>query len=118
MVKNIKLRAGNCKFNVLYLKNPFELMFGLMFRRKGNALMEFPWEGKPGIWMMFMRYSLNLVFLDKNLKVIDILKNIPPLSFNPKTWKTYYPKKKCKYVLELDAREKIEIKQNSRLEFV
>ncbi|MCK4729868.1 MAG: DUF192 domain-containing protein [Candidatus Aenigmarchaeota archaeon] len=118
MIKNIKLRAGNCKFKALHLKNPFELMLGLMFRKRGNALIEFPWEGKPGIWMLFMRYSLNLVFLDKNLRVIDILKNIPPLFFSPKTWKTYYPKNKYKYVLELDVREKIEIKQNSRLEFI
>ncbi|MCK4730029.1 MAG: DUF192 domain-containing protein [Candidatus Aenigmarchaeota archaeon] len=113
-----KIRFGNSEFEIMSLKNPFGLMLGLMFRKRGNALMEFPWDGKPGIWMLFMRYPLNLIFLDKNLKVIDILKNIPPLSFNPKTWKTYYPKKKCKYVLELDAREKIEVKQNSKLEFV
>lgn len=118
MIKNINFRAGNCKFKALHLKNPFELMLGLMFRKRGNALMEFPWEGKPGIWMLFMRYPLDLIFLDKNMKVIAILKNIPSLFFNPKTWKTYYPEEKCKYVLELDAREKIEIKQNSKLEFV
>ncbi|MCK4429243.1 MAG: DUF192 domain-containing protein [Candidatus Aenigmarchaeota archaeon] len=111
----IKITPGNSEFEVLHLKNFFELMLGLMFRKEGNAIMEFGREGKCGIWMLFMRYSLNLIFLDKNKKVVDLIEKVPPLGFNPKTWKIYYPKKKCKYVLELDARKRIQIKKNSKL---
>ncbi len=41
--------------------------------------------------------------------MIDLIQNIHLVSLNPKTWKTYYPRKKCKYVLELDARKKLKI---------
>lgn len=106
----IKIKLGNSEIEVFRLKTFLELAFGLMFRKKGNALLEFRKEGKPGIWMVFIRYPLDLVFLDKNKKIVDYIKNVRPVSFNPKTWKTYYPRKKCKYVLELDARNKIKPK--------
>jgi hypothetical protein len=112
-----KIKIGNSNIEVLHLKTYFELAFGLMFRKGENALLEFRKEGKYGIWMLFMRYPLDLIFLDKNKKVIEIIKNVPPISFNPKTWKTYYPKKKCKYVLELDARKRIRINYNFQIDW-
>ncbi len=115
-MKKIKIKINSTKIKAFHMKSFFELMVGLMFRKEGNALLEFKKEGKYGIWMLFMRYPLNLIFLDKNKKIVDLIKNVPPLSFNPKTWKSYYPKKKCKYVLELDARKRI--KNNSKISII
>ncbi len=108
-MRKIKIKFGNSKIEVLYLKTYFELVFGLMFKKERNALLEFKKEGKYGIWMLFMRYPLDLVFFDRNKKMIDLIQSIHLVSLNPKTWKTYYPRKKCKYVLELDARKKLKI---------
>ena len=38
-----------------------------MFRRKGNAFLEFPKEGNYKIWMLFVFYPLDLIFID-NIK--------------------------------------------------
>ncbi len=92
-----------------------ELIKGLMFKSNGNALLEFKKEKKHGIWMLFMKYGLKLYFLDKNLKVVDI-KYAKPLTFNPRTWKVYYPIKPCKYVLEVDEREKFELEKGEEVE--
>lgn len=117
-MKKIKIKINSTEIKALHLKNFCELMTGLMFRKEGDALLEFKKEGKYGIWMVFMRFPVDLVFLDKNKKIVDLIKNVPPLSFNPKTWKIYYPEKKCKYVLELDARKRIRAKNGVKISII
>jgi len=46
------------------------------------------------IHMFFMRFPLDIVFLDDDKKVVDMV------SIRP--WKTYTPKSPAKYVLELE----------------
>ena len=111
-MREIIIKFGNAKLRVLYLKTHFQLGLGLMFRKEGNALLEFRKEGKYRIWTLFMRYPLDLVFFDENREMIDLIRNIPPISFNPKTWKIYRPKKKCKYLLELDTGKRIQLSSN------
>ena len=101
----IKNRTRNKTITVMHAKNPLALTRGLMFKSTGNMLMEFPIRARHGIWMLFMRYPLDLIFIGKEKKITEIKKNISPLTLNPKTWKIYYPGKKAKYVLELDAGE-------------
>lgn len=80
---------------------------GLMFRRsmkeKEGFLMEFQKETKPKIWMLFMRFPIDIIFINKQKKVVDIKTNALPLTKNPKTWKLYQPKEKCKWVLEIKS---------------
>lgn len=102
-MEKLKIKYKNKEIETLYLKNLLELTLGLMFRRSGTALMEMPYFGKPGIWMLFMKFHLDIYFLDENLKIVDFIKKVPPLTINPKTWKVYHPKKDCKYVLEIDS---------------
>ncbi|MCD6274991.1 MAG: DUF192 domain-containing protein [Candidatus Aenigmarchaeota archaeon] len=116
MPDKIKIILGNSKIEAFHFRTAFQLILGLMFRKDGNALLEFRKERKPKIWTLFMRYPLNLVFLDRNKKIVDLIEEVPPISFNPKTWKTYCPRKKCKYALELDARKRIKI--DSKIEFI
>ena len=80
---------------------------GLMFRkslpRGSGLLMDFKGEARPGIWMLFMRFPIDLVFIDKKTRVVDIKENIRPLTFSPRTWRVYYPKRPARYVLEIPA---------------
>ena len=87
----------------------WSLAKGLMFRKavpKTSALlMDFGKPKKAGIWMLFMRFPIDILFLDENLNLVDRKENAAPLRFwNPRTWKVYYPKRKARYVLELPTR--------------
>jgi len=91
-----------------------ELVRGLMFKKKGNALLEFRKEDNHKIWMLFMRYDLYLYFLDEKLRVVDII-YAQKLTLDPKTWKLYYSKTPYKYVLEVDSRENFKVEKGERL---
>ena len=77
---------------------------GLMFRKNPTPLLiVFPWESRHAIWMLFMRFSIDLVFLDSHNKVVTIHEGIKPISLDPRTWRIYRPEKPAKYALELGA---------------
>lgn len=76
---------------------------GLMFRRKGKIMMKFSFESRQGIWMMFMRFPIDIAFIDSDKCIVDIKHDVKPISMNPKSWKIYTPCRKCKYVLEVEA---------------
>ncbi len=79
---------------------------GLMFRKslpEGKAiLLIFEKEGNHGIWMPFMRFPIDAIFLDSRKRVVKIHENIQPMSLNPKTWKIYHSKP-VKYIIEMNA---------------
>ena len=79
---------------------------GLMFRdsleKNTGMLFIFPDEAKHSIWMFGMKFSLDILWLDKEGKIVTIRENTPPDVFlgpHPE----YYPLKDAKYVLELQA---------------
>jgi uncharacterized membrane protein (UPF0127 family) len=81
---------------------------GLMLRksldRGEGLLMEFQNERWPGIWMLLMRFPIDIVFLDRNLRVVGLHEGVPPFSLlRPSSWKVYYPDMPAKYVLEVPA---------------
>lgn len=51
------------------------------------------------IWMPFVKHNLDLFFLDKDFRVIDIQKAVP-LTLHPNTWKIYRCEKAA-YCLEI-----------------
>ncbi len=90
--------------NVEYSESITRNTKGLMFQNTGRLLMRFIKEGKFSIWMPFMRFSLDLIFIDKNKRITDIRYNIQPIDiFKPKTWSIYRPKEKSLYVLEIES---------------
>lgn len=101
----IKNKTKNKTITAMHAKSVPALTRGLMFRNTGNMLLEFPLSARHGIWMLFMRYPLDLIFIDRQKKITEIKKNILPLTLNPRTWKIYHPGKKAKYILELKAGE-------------
>ena len=80
---------------------------GLMFRKQlseqGGLLFVFKRSDIYGIWMLFMRFPIDIVFLDKEKKIVDVVQNAPPLSLRWNTWRIYKPKEPAMYILEVNA---------------
>ena len=75
----------------------FSRAAGLMFRKKleqnkGLLIKFFPHSS--AVHSFFMRFPIDLIFVDKDMHVVD-LKTLKP-------WRAYFPKKQCKYVLEVN----------------
>ena len=75
-------------------KNFLSQSVGLMFRGKQNLLMIFSKEKKISLHNFFVFYSLDILVLDKEKKIVEIKKDFKPFTF----WKS---KKEGKYVVEL-----------------
>jgi uncharacterized protein len=97
-------------------------MIGLMYRkgipRGVGMLFTFSNEGNYGIWMQNMVFGIDVLWLDKNKRVVDIANNLKPCrsAFN---CTTYYPRKPSKYIIELNEGEakRMKIKINSKAQF-
>ncbi len=80
---------------------------GLMFRKvlpQGHGLlMKFEKESRPGIWMLGMRFPIDIVFLDSGKRVIRVVENARPLGLSWRSWRVYFPPRPVGFVLELPA---------------
>jgi len=73
--------------------------FGFMFRLKKpeEALVFiFSSERRADLHMLFVFFPIDVLFLDKNKKVVDIKKDFKPFTY-------YAPKAQAMYVVELPA---------------
>ena len=104
----MKIKLKNSVVKAEVANNFWKRMIGLSFSKKKNMFFHLPFEGKWSLWMFAVRYPIKMIFIDKNKKVVDI-KEGKPLSFDIKTWRTYKPKKPCKYILETPFNLKIKI---------
>jgi uncharacterized membrane protein (UPF0127 family) len=75
---------------------------GLMFSKKKNLIFVFNKEKKIGLHMFFVFFQIDILFLDKNKRIIEIKKNFRPFSF-------YTSKNKVKYVVELTEKNNYKI---------
>lgn len=81
-----------------FAKNFFQRMRGLMFTLpifEEGLIFVFPQETKASLHMFFVFYPIDILWLDKQKKVIDQRKSVWP--FTP----LVIPKEKAKYVIEL-----------------
>ena len=78
---------------------------GLMFRdhlaQDSGMLFIFPFEDIHGFWMKNTLISLDMIWLNKDLRVVDI-KSFVPACITPEC-PSYTPEVKAKFVLELNA---------------
>ena len=85
--------------------NPFSKAVGLMFRsgleRGRGMLFPFRSESRVGMWMLFMRFPIDLIYLDSAKKVVGVFEDVKPVGRDLRTWKVYYPPVPAKYVLEV-----------------
>ena len=66
---------------------------------KHGMLFIFETSGYHGFWMKDMRFSIDIVWMDDNWRVVDIHRSIAPSTY-PTIFK---PKLPARYVLELNA---------------
>lgn len=95
------IRVGKTAVRADVARTMMQLALGLGFRKKGSMLLVFPKVSKKGIWMLFMRFPLDILFLDEEKRIVRIVRDAKPMTFNPKTWKVY--KAGALYVLEVPA---------------
>jgi len=75
------------------VKNWFMQGIGLMFSRKKTLIFDLGKEKREGVHMMFVFFPLNIYFLDKNKKIIEVKKKLKPFLI-------YTPKQKARYIIE------------------
>ncbi len=67
---------------------------GLMFSPKKSLIFIFDSERRISLHMFFVFFPIDVVFLDRKRKIVDLKENFLPFSF-------YTSKKKALYVIEL-----------------
>jgi len=87
------------EFEVSVADNFISQTKGLSFSKEKNILFTFPVNYYWSFWMFGVPYNINIVFIDESKKVFQIEKAVP-ITLNPRSWRTYKPKKSCKFVLE------------------
>ncbi len=118
---SLKIRIGNVQLNALLTDTFIKSMLGLMFRKRLGEqecmLFLFKNKGRHSIWMKNMQFSIDVIWLDKNKKVIEYLENIQPCTtFN---CKTYGKRNDSKYFIELNSGfiKKNNINKYTKIEF-
>lgn len=96
--------------NVRLAIGPYETSLGLSgitpdkFHENQGLLFFFLYDLERSFWMPDTYFNLDIIFLDENLKILFIEKNIPAhpgRSENPPIPRT--PQIKCRYVLEIKS---------------
>jgi len=99
------VELGGRNFKVEIADTREEQALGLMFRDSMPAdqgmLFIFPNEAPRSFWMKNTRIPLDIMYFDKDLKLISISADTPPCRVN--RCPSYPSKAPAKYVLELNA---------------
>lgn len=108
----IRNRRNNVEIKDLYVFNsPLSKISGLMFRKKGRALFIFNNSSKEGVWTPFMKFSIDLIFIDETLRIVEIKRNLKP-------WRIYRPEKKYRYFIEVESNRSMDFEVGDELEII
>ena len=104
------IKSKNNKFKVTKCKSLLSQSLGLMFKfpKNDGLLFEFKKERSISLHMFFVFIKIDIVYLNKNKKVIKIKKNKKP--FTP-----FIKGIKSKYILEL--KDSKNVKLGEKLKF-
>ena len=98
------VRISDGVFAAKVVRTPSEREKGLSgtndLRQDQAMLFVYDKDNEWPIWMKDMNYPIDIVWLDKDKKVVYIVKNAPPESY---PYETFIPKQEARYVLELPA---------------
>lgn len=98
-IKKYKLINENgevISHEMVMVKNVFSRMLGLMFSTELPECDGFLISPCNSIHTFFMRYSLDILFLDKNFKIVKVIYGLSP-------WKITWVYFKSRHVLEMKA---------------
>ncbi len=102
--KTTVVQFGDEKFKVEIADTFRKVATGLMnhksMEKDAGMLFIFRSDGKHGFWMLNMKFSIDMIWMDKDGKVVHIVNNAQPCEsiFNCKTER---PPVNARYVLEL-----------------
>lgn len=101
---HVTLHLGDGVFLTQVAKTPTAREKGLSntqsLRDNEGMLFVFDHDDKWAIWMKNMNYPIDIVWLDKDKKVVYIVKNAPPESY---PYESFVPKQEARYVVEVPA---------------
>jgi len=104
--KHASVYVGSKAIDVLVADSLPKLMLGLMHMdslgKSDGMLFIFGREARHRIWMLNMLFPIDIIWLSKQLIVVDIVEDARPCSSIFRC-KTYLPAEKALYVLELKA---------------
>lgn len=109
-----KVIAGNARISKGVFSNALGLKFSRRLRKGQGLVLAADGESRLGtaIDMLFVFFSIDVVWLDSKKRVVDIRQRVKP--FTP----LVIPKKPARYVVELPAGTAKHIKPGNQLEFV
>ncbi len=101
--RTVEVGVGKEDFAVWIAKTPEQLTKGLGGVRhlpaRGGMLFDFGRDDTWRIWMKDMRIPIDVLWLDREGRVIHMVRDMQPASYP----KHHFPYKKARYVLELPA---------------
>lgn len=109
-INQVIFKASNTKVKVEIADTEAKRAKGLMFRnhlpQDSGMLFIFQTEATHSFWMANTRIPLDIIWLDRKLKIVDVSKNTPPCTETgtlTSLCKAYTPKEKAMYVLEVNG---------------
>ena len=84
--KTQEVFANDLKMNNTF----FSRMMGLMFKKNLPAGSGIVLKPCTQIHTCFMRFNIDVIFLDKDLKVVHVIENMPPWCISPLLLKARY----------------------------
>lgn len=118
--ENAPIAINGRRFNAVIADSAIKRAIGLMFRKKIGKnrcmLFIFPDDARHEIWMYNMQFPIDVAWISRKLKVIDIKEGLEPCR-SLIGCKSYAPKSGAKYVVEFDSgvTKKLGIKKGSVL---
>ena len=102
--KKICIEDKKC-FEIELADTPEERVSGLSNRKilEKNSSMLFVFEDEKitGFWMKDMKFSIDIIWINKNMEITGIEKSLEPCTEN--SCPAFYPEEKIKYVLEINS---------------
>lgn len=104
-LKKTEVLLNNEKFSIEIASSPIQWARGLMYRdnlpKNNGMLFIFPMESKQSFWMKNVKFPLDIIFLSKDKKIVDIKENFEPCLQD--SCPSYTPSEKAKFVLEING---------------
>ena len=94
---------------IVYADSFFKRFKGLMFKKDCDYVLVFLNLIDTSVHSFFMRFDIDIYFLDENKKIID--------KTTLKPWRFYKTKVKSTYIVET-KKNKFELKVNDKLDFI
>jgi len=94
---------------IKYADNYLKRLIGLMFKKDIDYGLLFILGYESGIHTCFMRFNIDVYFIDENKIIFE--------KITLKPWKYYNPSKKAKYILETKE-NLMNLKKGDKIDFI